>query len=170
MQSRKASPPSDPGSVFSVWRYECRCSLHLMQVLFHASIINAQKLRGTGNRINIEMLSFGSLFVHETEDGIFRVSAAQEHAANLKQRSTQGRRPTLGDMTGLGLKVAGLKGWSIHSGKGNLRTLMRVTPHITDFRHQLRPCHLARSFHCHDNRVFRQQGGKSLHFLANDLK
>ena len=83
-QSRKASPPSAPGSVFSVWRYGRRRDIHLIQILFHPSIINAQKLRGTGNRINIEMLSFGSLFVHETEDGVFRISAAQRHAANLK--------------------------------------------------------------------------------------
>ena len=71
------------------------------------------------------MFPFGSLFVHKAEDGIFRISTAQRHTANLKQRSAQSWRSELGHMTGLCLKFSRLERRRIHSSESSQSALIR---------------------------------------------
>lgn len=58
--------------------------LQRIQVVHDASVINAQKLVGTRHHINVEMFSFGTLFVHEKEYRLVCESVLEDDSHDLK--------------------------------------------------------------------------------------
>ena len=63
----------------------------------NASIVNPQKLGGSGVHVAVIMLVFGAFAVKKPVDRVVGRRALHEAAHHLKQRFTQMRRPFLGD-------------------------------------------------------------------------
>ena len=48
----------------------------------HSGIVDAQEFGCAGHSVNIEVLTLGSLFVHELKDGIGRVRVLEDRAGD----------------------------------------------------------------------------------------
>ena len=129
-----------------------------VQIFFYSCIINPQELCSSGHGVNVEMLSFCSFLIHETEYRIVGIPVNKDHGGDFKQHLTQVRRTAFGNMTILCIKCTGLIRWCFHTSIGNQRAFVRKTAHIPNLRHHLRPWDFHNPSHRHTQLLCGQQG------------
>lgn len=113
--------------------------LQRVQVFHDASIVNAQKLIGASHHVDVEMFSFGAFFVHKKEDGIISGRFLEDDSHDLKQSLAQSGGAAFGDISGLRIEAAGLKGRSVNACKADESFFIGEAGHIADFGNKLRP-------------------------------
>lgn len=69
--------------------------LRRRKALLHTGVIYSQKLRGSGNHVDVVVLTFGALPVHKSINWIVRPFLFQDGHTHLKQSRAQVRRPAL---------------------------------------------------------------------------
>ena len=90
----------------------------------HSGIVDAQEFGCAGHSVNIEVLTLGSLFVHELKYGIGRVRVLEDRAGDHEQGFSQMGGAALGDAAGFGVECARLERRRIHAREGHQRALV----------------------------------------------
>ena len=133
-------------------------------------MINTQELCRPCHHVDIEVLPFGPLPIHELKNEIAGIKVLEQNACDLEQRSAQMWRATFGDAAGFGIKRAGLKWWCIHAYKSYQSALVGEAAHIADLSHKLRAGDLSGSLHRHNDLKFRRQRSQAPHLSPHHIE
>ena len=107
--------------------------------MFHdAGVVNAQKLVGASHYVDVEMFSFGTFFIHKKGDGIVSGCLLEDDRHDLKQSLAQSGGAAFGDISGLRIEAAGLKGRSVNARKSDESFFIGEAGHVADFGNKLR--------------------------------
>ena len=107
--------------------------------MFHdAGVINAQKLVGASHHVDVEMFSLGTFFVYKKEHGIVSGRFLEDDSHDLKQSLAQCGGAAFGDISGLRIEAAGLKGRSVNACKADESFFIGEAGNIADFGNKLR--------------------------------
>ena len=109
-----------------------------IQIGFHRSVIDAKKLVSRGHHVDTVGLAFRALLVHELVDRLIHWSVLEDDGHDLKQSLAQSGGAAFGDISGLRIEVAGLKGRSVNARKSDESFFIGEAGHVADFGNKLR--------------------------------
>lgn len=124
----------------------------------YPSVINAEKLIGSGSHIDIIRLAFGAFFIHEQIYGIVRFDFNQ-YIHDLEESFSQHGRTVFGSMYAFLGIIARIVDTGIRAGKCRDSVFVDKTYDISDLVHKLRTQRRSYVLHRHGNWIFRQLGG-----------
>ena len=112
--------------------------LQRVQMFHDAGVINAQKLVGARHHVDVKMFTLGTLFIHEKENRLVCGGVLEDDGHDLKQSLAQSSGAAFGDISGLRIEVAGLKGRSVKARKSDESFFIGEAGHVADFGNKLR--------------------------------
>ena len=112
--------------------------LQRVQMFHDAGVVNAQKLVGASHHVDVKRLSFGAFLIHEKEHRLVCMSVLEDDGHDLKQSLAQSGGAAFGDISGLRIEVAGLKGRSVNARKSDESFFIGEAGHVADFGNKLR--------------------------------
>ena len=138
----------------------------LFEAVPNFAVIDAKELRHPCGHVDIVLLAFRTLLVHELVDRIILRLELQQDRHDDKKRLAKIGRTALAAGLAVGNLVAGIVLDRVSAREANQRLLMYETAKIADFSHQLRPHGLADTSHGHDGFVLRELGSQAIHLGA----